>query len=272
MIDIILFVKTFDKYHNPVNGHVVRCLDLLDAIESVSGNHLETAIATSKEEYESLSARYKSAVHVIDRGENVIHVVSEKTVILTDGVLLYTSGYNPRIVNAVDEKMETNHYPKEMFSGFQYAIVSGLTKGYSYEGGSEVLVVAGGNKDEFSRTYNRTVRQKIKEAGLPTRFIEDMGRLDLFKLACKSLFVVCTPSTVSLEMIAMGVPFIFLQTAEDQYAYATTYDKYGIVSESSSGEEIDAFIDSPKSPPDIVNRDHIYKLAQSIWKMTQENE
>ena len=272
MIDIILFVKTFDKYHNPVNGHVVRCLDLVDAVESVSGNRVETAIATSKEEYEFLSLRYKSAVHVIDRGENVIHVVSKKTVILMDGVLLYTSGYDPRIVNAVDEKMETSGYPKEVFSGFQYAIVSGLTREYSYEGGSEVLVITGGNKNEFSRIYNHTVRQKIEKAGLSTRFVQNVGREELFSLACKSRFVVCTPSTVSLEMIAMGVPLITLQTASDQYAYATMYDKYGIVSESSSDEKIDAFIDSPESPPDIVNRDHIYKLAQSIWKMTQENE
>ena len=95
-------------------------------------------------------------------------------------------------------------------------------------------------------------------------FAEDQSQDDLFLNASYSEFVICTPSVISLEMLAMKIPFISIMTAQDQWYYQKKYREHGIPTNNSSFKELKEFILNPQKPTISVDVNYVYKLASTI--------
>lgn len=275
-MNVFTIVKTHDESGNYVKGHLSRVKALFDAIKEVSEEEC-TLFYLNEIDRDYFG---NNSILIVDDGEVRFDLtVDMPCIVITDQKKVINYGEYPiSIINGSSLDTAISGLLNQdvtVHIGLQASIISPLTRRYQYSGyeSEDVLVISGGAPKAFSSIMvSLDIDNLIGLAELRTVFANNVSREEILSMACKSKFVVCTPSVISLEMIAMGVPFMSLLTAPDQIEYANIYYHVGIPTDRTSDEGLMSFIANPVSPPMIINRNHVYKLANELCNLTNKDD
>lgn len=282
MKQLIIWCKIQDEFGNDVRGHISRTNDVIMALEEITEQHLDRAIVFSHKDFNTAVSFYgeHNVVCVIDNGDIYFNEnVPYNSLIITDEPFLEVE-YQPKVINttANDLDIYKNRYDANepqvfVYTGIESSIVSPLLRHKFHEGNSNcVSLFPGGAKNKFMQVYKKKIAP-ILAGTIPKthiHIIENVTREEAIYEASVSRFVICTPSVTSIEMLTIGVPFILIQTAQDQNNYIEKYIKLGVIHSDSNKKQIEEFVLNPTRINNITNEKHTYKLAQHLHQMLME--
>lgn len=279
MKNLIVWSKIEDGFGNHVRGHVSRTNSVVSALVEISEKNIQINQVFSERDFRQAVNYYgyKNVVAIIDNGYSEFDGwLPENSLVISDIDVSFHS--TPRVISVPSSNINIGFWQSPGISYKIYrdaSIIDPLTSKFNHSGAyGHVSLIPGGARDVFFNEYEIRIEPVLNEAlgsDVHVHILENLSKGDLFEEACSSRFVVCTPSVVSGEMIAMGVPFIAIKTADDQQPYWDKYKLHNVINQYSYGIDIWEFAESPYPlTKDIITKKHVYSLAQDVYKMLME--